>query len=196
MDRPGSLEALEAELSAPLTMPLSWELLAWAMPRTLVVCMTSTEKLGSQLAMREPEGRDRERSEGEHERGEETQLQLCCTAQHRTGLHCTGLHCTGLHASPDALTVKVEEVVLLVDVWPGVGPGPGGQIIIQQLPASLLPLAPALADVQRQAARRTGSVLLQPGAQTGTRHATKDDTQNTNIHSFIPIHRRPNTGQF
>lgn len=39
-----------------LTMALSWELLACAMPRMLVVCMTSTEKLGSQLAMRDPEG--------------------------------------------------------------------------------------------------------------------------------------------
>lgn len=37
-----------------LTMAMSWELLAWAMPRILVVCITSTEKLGSQLAMRDP----------------------------------------------------------------------------------------------------------------------------------------------
>lgn len=37
-----------------LTMAVSWELLAWAMPRMLVVCITSTEKLGSQLAMRDP----------------------------------------------------------------------------------------------------------------------------------------------
>lgn len=35
-------------------MAVSWELLAWAMPRMLVVCITSTEKLGSQLAMRDP----------------------------------------------------------------------------------------------------------------------------------------------
>jgi len=33
---------------------MSWELLAWAMPKILVVCITSTEKLGSQLAMRDP----------------------------------------------------------------------------------------------------------------------------------------------
>ena len=37
-----------------LTMAMSWELLAWAMPKILVVCITSTEKLGSQLAMRDP----------------------------------------------------------------------------------------------------------------------------------------------
>lgn len=35
-------------------MAMSWELLAWAMPKILVVCITSTEKLGSQLAMRDP----------------------------------------------------------------------------------------------------------------------------------------------
>lgn len=37
-------------------MALSCELLACAILRMLVVCMTSTEKLGSQLAMRDPEG--------------------------------------------------------------------------------------------------------------------------------------------
>lgn len=37
-----------------LTMAISCELLACAMPRMLDVCITSTEKLGSQLAMRDP----------------------------------------------------------------------------------------------------------------------------------------------
>lgn len=35
-------------------MAMSCELLACAMPRMLEVCITSTEKLGSQLAMRDP----------------------------------------------------------------------------------------------------------------------------------------------
>lgn len=35
-------------------MAISCELLACAMPRMLDVCITSTEKLGSQLAMRDP----------------------------------------------------------------------------------------------------------------------------------------------
>lgn len=39
---------------ASLTIALSWELLACVMPRMLVVCITSTEKLGSQLAIRDP----------------------------------------------------------------------------------------------------------------------------------------------
>lgn len=39
---------------AVLTIALSWELLAWVIPRMLVVCITSTEKLGSQLAIRDP----------------------------------------------------------------------------------------------------------------------------------------------
>ena len=37
-----------------LTIAFSCELLACAMPRMLVVCITSTEKLGSQLAIRDP----------------------------------------------------------------------------------------------------------------------------------------------
>lgn len=37
-------------------MAISWELFGGAMPRRLVVCITSTEKLGSQLAMRDPKG--------------------------------------------------------------------------------------------------------------------------------------------
>lgn len=42
------------EYKYELTMAISWELLAWAMPKILVVCITSTEKLGSQLAIRDP----------------------------------------------------------------------------------------------------------------------------------------------
>lgn len=37
-------------------MAISCELLAWAMPKMLEVCITSTEKLGNQLAMRDPAG--------------------------------------------------------------------------------------------------------------------------------------------
>lgn len=44
-----------SEQPAVLTIALSWELLACVMPRMLVVCITSTEKLGSQLAIRDPE---------------------------------------------------------------------------------------------------------------------------------------------
>lgn len=45
-------KSLDYELER--TMAMSWELFAWAMPKILVVCITSTEKLGSQLAMRDP----------------------------------------------------------------------------------------------------------------------------------------------
>ena len=40
--------------TAVLTIAFSWELLACEIPRMLVVCITSTEKLGSQLAIRDP----------------------------------------------------------------------------------------------------------------------------------------------
>lgn len=42
------------ERSAGLTIAFSCELLACVMPRMFVVCITSTEKLGSQLAIRDP----------------------------------------------------------------------------------------------------------------------------------------------
>lgn len=45
-------------------MALSCELLTCAMPKMLVVCITSTEKLGSQLAIREPNRREHIRSVG------------------------------------------------------------------------------------------------------------------------------------
>lgn len=46
-----------------LTIALSWELLACAIPRMFVVCITSTEKLGSQLAIREPANKKSPRNE-------------------------------------------------------------------------------------------------------------------------------------
>lgn len=49
-------EPVQSDGKHELTMAMSCELLAWAMPKMLVVCITSTEKLGSQLAMRDPVG--------------------------------------------------------------------------------------------------------------------------------------------
>lgn len=49
-----SLTSSNLKQLAVLTMAFSCELLACVMPRMLVVCITSTEKLGSQLAIRDP----------------------------------------------------------------------------------------------------------------------------------------------
>jgi len=51
-----------------LTIALSWELLACVIPRMLVVCITSTEKLGSQLAIREPKDKKSQGKSGMHAR--------------------------------------------------------------------------------------------------------------------------------
>lgn len=52
--RPAPPARSHAGAAALLTIAFSCELLACAMPRMLVVCITSTEKLGSQLAIRDP----------------------------------------------------------------------------------------------------------------------------------------------
>lgn len=68
----------------------------------------------------------------------------------------------------ERLTIKVEEVIVLVDVWPGLCSCPSRHVLIQRLPLALLSLSHAFTDVQRHTARGTGRVLLQPGAQTRT----------------------------
>lgn len=77
-------------------MAISWELLAWAMPKILVVCITSTEKLGSQLAMRDPARTCRQKT----------------TAESWFSPQLTAGSVSGRP------TIKVEEVIVLVDVWP------------------------------------------------------------------------------
>lgn len=142
-------------LEHELTMAVSWELLAWAMPRMLVVCITSTEKLGSQLAMRDP-------------------------VRRRGGFYCEGrvlkvnliqmkVHlwiCT-------TLTIKVEEVIM-VDVWSGICSSSNRANVLLQTSALLL--APHLAsvtdDVQGSAAGGTRGVLFQPWPQTRTEKNT------------------------
>lgn len=52
--RPSWSRTSSQQKSGALTMAFSWELLACVIPRMLVVCITSTEKLGSQLAIRDP----------------------------------------------------------------------------------------------------------------------------------------------
>lgn len=68
------------------------------------------------------------------------------------------------------LTVKVEEVIMLVDVWPGVGGSSCWAHVLLQ--TSTLLLAPHLAsisaDVQGCAAGGTRGVLFQPRPQTWT----------------------------
>lgn len=68
------------------------------------------------------------------------------------------------------LTIKVEEVVMLVDVRSGLCSWSSSYVIIQRLPLALLSLPPAFINVQWHTACGTGSVLLQPRAQTGTGH--------------------------
>lgn len=68
------------------------------------------------------------------------------------------------------LTIKVEEVVMLVKVRSGLCSRSSSYVIIQRLPLALLSLPPTFINVQWHTARGTGSVLLQPRAQTGTEH--------------------------
>lgn len=145
-----------------LTMAVSWELLAWAMPRMLVVCITSTEKLGSQLAMRDPVRK-------------EVDVIVTDKASRWTCLIQLKTHtwfCT-------TLTIKVEEVIMLVDVWSGICSSSYWAHVLLQTRALLLAphLASVPADVQGCAAGGTRGVLFQPWSQTWT-----EKTQNTFIH--------------
>lgn len=96
------------------------------MPRMLVVCITSTEKLGSQLAMRDPVGR-------------------------RGGFYCDErvfkVNRIQLNVHLwiyTTLTIKVEEVIM-VDVWSGIcGSSYRAHVLLQ---TSALLLAPHLASV-------------------------------------------------
>lgn len=75
------------------------------MPRMLVVCMTSTEKLGNQLAMRDP-----------------VRKVVKIYNQIVTD-EVTNVNLKQLKISPWIgliLTIKVEEVIVLVDVWSGI----------------------------------------------------------------------------
>lgn len=88
-----------------LTMAVSWELFAWAMPRMLVVCITSTEKLGNQLAMRDPVKKV-------------VNIYNFIVTDEVSNVNLKQLKitpCIGL-----ILTIKVEEVIVLVDVWSGI----------------------------------------------------------------------------
>lgn len=112
----------------------------------LVVCITSTEKLGSQLAMRDP-------------------------VRKRDGFYCDGqgskVNLTQLKIHPwscTTLTIKVEEVIMLVDVWSGICSSSYWAHVLLQTSALLLAphLASVPADVQRRAAGGTRGVLFQP----------------------------------
>lgn len=64
-------------------------------------------------------------------------------------------------------TVKVEEVVVLVQVRPAFGGCHRGQVFLQVLPLVVLSGLMVVGDVQRHPAGGAGSVLFQPGAQAG-----------------------------
>lgn len=127
-----------------LTMAMSWELLAWAIPKILVVCITSTEKLGSQLAIRDP-------------------VEKCIDLIHyqeQTLCKVTlPLDCLQIC---NRLTIKVEEMVVLVDMWSSISSSSYRTNVVFHAPTLLLAsrLAAVPTDVQGCTTCRTGGVLL------------------------------------
>lgn len=103
------------------------------MPRMLVVCITSTEKLGNQLAMRDPV------------RKVVNIYNLIVTDESNVNLK-------RLKISPWRgliLTIKVEEVIVLVDVWSGIcNSSDGDHVLLHTCALLLVPLLAFLpADV-------------------------------------------------
>lgn len=90
------------------------------MPKMLVVCITSTEKLGSQLAIRDPI----------RERGDFRTNSLVKQNKLKDGIR---------------LTIKVEEVVVLVDMWSSICSSSYWPNVVLQ--SSDLLLAPRLASI-------------------------------------------------
>lgn len=133
------------------------------MPRMLVVCITSTEKLGNQLAIRDPAD----------QRGHADTGPTPCP---RVVKQNPNMDLIRLRLVPGpALTIEVEEVIgVLVDVCPGVCSSSGRvQVLFQTRSLLLAPhLASVPTDVQGGATGGTGGVLFQPRPQTGAETQT------------------------
>lgn len=63
------------------------------------------------------------------------------------------------------LTVKVEEVIVLVQAWSAFCCCHRDQVLIQILPLVILPHVMAVSDIKRHSAGGAGCVLFQPGPQ-------------------------------
>lgn len=135
-------------------MAMSWELLAWAMPKILVVCITSTEKLGSQLAIRDPVR-------------EYMDFMIHCLT-HSLSVSGNSTTTFSLGFLSDRLTIKVEEVVVLVDMWSGIWSGSYRADVVFQTSALLLAsrLAPISINVEGCTTRWARGILFEPRAQT------------------------------
>lgn len=111
----------------------------------LVVCITSTEKLGSQLAIRDPV------------RQMHGFLNLAVTQSPSVLGHVSS-----------TLTIKVEEVIVLVDMWSGIWGSSNWANVVLQTPTLLRAscLAPIPTNIQGFPTCGTRRVLLKPRAQT------------------------------
>lgn len=111
----------------------------------LVVCITSTEKLGSQLAIRDPV------------RQMHGFLILAVTQSPSVLGHVSS-----------TLTIKVEEVIVLVDMWSGIWGGSNWANVVLQTPTLLRAscLAPIPINIKGFPTCGTRRVLLKPWAQT------------------------------
>lgn len=70
------------------------------------------------------------------------------------------------------LTVKVEEVIVLVQAWSAFCCCHRDQVLIQVLPLVILPHVMAVSNIKRHSAGGTRCVLFQPGPQAGADRKT------------------------
>jgi len=66
---------------------------------------------------------------------------------------------------PAQLTIKVEEVIVLVQAWSAFCYCHGDQVLLQVFPLVILPHVLAVSDVKRHSAGRARCILFQPGPQ-------------------------------